>query len=161
LLCIKQLVQLATGGSLALPKSALNLKALMRVRAATFQRTTASLKIPLARFAKFCSVRGANSEQSAMSPRFDQGISNGSRFAVYSAQSCSPYYSVCNFSIGFSFPDACNVFLATIGNATQIQLSSEMHRSPTPRCNSTRYSSPSSRNIKRQIRVIIRQTFVN
>ncbi len=39
--------------------------------------TQFKLQNPLARFAKICSVSGPNSEQSAMSPMCDQGISNG------------------------------------------------------------------------------------
>jgi hypothetical protein len=57
----------------------------------------------------------------------DQDISNGSRFAVLTTHSYSPYYSVRNFFIGFRIADACNIFLATIRNAAQIQLSLEMH----------------------------------
>ena len=89
--------------------------------------TQFKFQIPLAQIAKICSVRGPNSKQSAMSPLCDQDISNGSRFAVLTTHSYSPYYSIRNFFIGFRIADACNVFLATIGNAAQIQLSLEMH----------------------------------
>ncbi len=89
LLRIKQLVQLAPTATGASERLSLNfkLKELMRVRAAIFQRSTAcdcqfeilmhfKFQILLARFAKKNSVRMANSEQSAMSPMCDQGISN-------------------------------------------------------------------------------------
>ncbi len=75
----------------------LNLKELMRLRAAIIQHSTASLKFnaiqvsnsvglipPIAWICTFGSV------QSATSSTCNQGISNGSSFAVYSALSFSP-----------------------------------------------------------------------
>ncbi len=162
MLRIKQLVQLAptaTGAS-EVGRGALTELESIDVRACcNFSTLHCQFEIlkqfkfqfPLARFSNFCSVWGANSEQSHMSPMCDQGISNGCRFAVYSAQSYSPYYSVRNFPIGFSLPDACNIFLATIGNAEMQHDSSYYQKCTGPRCNLTRYSRPSSRHVPVQL----------